>query len=82
MDPHNTAALMRIGRKVVDNIVMRTEIEIEGGDIHENQGYEKQPILDKWINAYDKYLNYQEKCELREYFFACIKAIDSARRTK
>lgn len=80
MDPHNAAALMRIGRKVVDNIIMKTEIEIEGGNIHENQGYEKQSTLDKWINAYDRYLTYQEKCELREYFFTRIKAINSARR--
>jgi hypothetical protein len=69
-----------MGRKVVDNLVMRTEIQIEGGDIHENQGYELQPTLDKWINAYDKYLTYQEKCDLRQYFFDRIKAIDSSRR--
>jgi hypothetical protein len=56
------------GKKYIDALYKQAHDQIAKGDIHENQGYELQPKLDNWIVAYDKYLTYQEKMKLVDYF--------------
>ena len=69
-----------MGKKLVDSLFLRAQAQINKGDIHENQGFELEKNLDKWLDAYDTKLNYQEKCRIREYFYKKMKTLNSARK--
>ena len=56
------------GKKLIDGLYTLARGQISKGDIHENQGYELQPKLDKWLSAYDAFLSYQDKQRLIDYF--------------
>jgi hypothetical protein len=71
---------VKCGKALVNQLYARAQAQIDRGDVHENQGYELMYKLDNWFALYDRNLNYQQHCEVKEYFFERMKALDYKRQ--
>jgi len=78
--PVDSKCIMRIGKKLVNRLAIRAQNQIDSGDVHENQGLEFERDLNAWLSAYDRYLSYQERYEIKEYFWERIKNLDYKRQ--
>jgi hypothetical protein len=71
---------MRCGKKMVKQYLIRAQAQIDRGHVHENQGMEFEPKVRDWLAKFDKYLTYQEKCEIQQAFSDGLAHLDYGRQ--
>jgi hypothetical protein len=76
----DSVRIVRVGKKLVAQLAAKAQNQIDRGDVHENQGFELEPKLNDWFQAYDRYLTYQERCEVKDYFWERMKTLDYKRQ--